>query len=111
MEAYQGGPVTISVGVGVILLCVANIASNIYKTIQPRPFEECDMCCSFFNIIRDVKDILIMSWEECKLDRLKMNPRGTTNEAPICTMPIHATHLNCSVQFSFIFKSDWDSDP
>ena len=31
MEAYQGGAVTISVGVGVILLCVTNMASNIYR--------------------------------------------------------------------------------
>ena len=31
MEAYQGGTVTISVGVGFILLCVTNIASNKYR--------------------------------------------------------------------------------
>jgi len=31
MEAYQGGAVTIGVGVGIILLGVTNIASNIHR--------------------------------------------------------------------------------
>ena len=78
---------------------------------------------SFFNIIRDVKEVLIMSWEERKLDHLKMNPRGTTNKVPTCAVPMHAPQANSfrsfvrshssvqwgitSVQFSFMFKSDW----
>ena len=41
MGAYQGGAITISVGVGVILLCVTNITSYIYiETMLIRPFEE-----------------------------------------------------------------------
>ena len=31
MEVYQDGAVTIGVGVGIILLCVTNIVSNIYR--------------------------------------------------------------------------------
>jgi len=37
---------------------------------------------------------MIMSWRERKLDRLKMNPRGATKEAPICAVPVHATQTN-----------------
>ena len=33
---------------------------------------------------------MIISREERKLDRLKMNPRGATNKAPTCAVPIHA---------------------
>jgi len=41
MGAYQGGDVTVSVGVGVILLWVTNMTSNIYiETMLTRPFEE-----------------------------------------------------------------------
>ena len=37
-----------------------------------------------------IHEIMIMSRKECKLDRLKMNPRGATKEAPICAVPMHA---------------------
>jgi len=32
---------------------------------------------------------MIISREERKLDRLKMNPRGATKGAPICVLPMH----------------------
>ena len=34
--------------------------------------------------------IMIMSRKERKLDRLKMNSKGATNEAPTCAVPMHA---------------------
>jgi len=37
---------------------------------------------------------MIMSRRERKLDRLKMNPRGATKEAPICAVPMHAPQTN-----------------
>jgi len=35
-------------------------------------------------------DFVIMSQEERKLDRLKMNSTGATNEALTCAVPMHA---------------------
>ena len=35
-------------------------------------------------------EIMIMSREERKLNRLNMNSRGATNEAPTCAVPMHA---------------------
>jgi len=35
-------------------------------------------------------EIMIMSRKERKLDRLKMNSMGATNEAPTCAVPMHA---------------------
>ena len=35
-------------------------------------------------------EIMIMSRKERKLDRLKMNSMGATNEAPTCLVPMHA---------------------
>jgi hypothetical protein len=63
---YQGGVVTISVGIVFILLC----------------------------IITYVTELLIMSWEKRKLDRLKKNPWGATNEAPACAVPMHAPQMS-----------------
>ena len=37
-----------------------------------------------------IDEIMIMSRKERKLDRLKMNSRGATKEAPICAVPMHA---------------------
>ena len=37
---------------------------------------------------------MIMSRRERKVDRLKMNPRGATKEAPICAVPMHAPQTN-----------------
>ena len=33
---------------------------------------------------------MIMSRKERKLDRLKMNSKGATKEAPTCAVPMHA---------------------
>jgi len=41
-----------------------------------------------------IHEIMIMSRKERKPDRLKMNPRGATKEAPICVVPMHATQTN-----------------
>jgi len=48
-----------------------------------------------------IHEIMIMSRRECKLDRLKMNPRGATKEAPICAVPMHApqTIIVCEALF------------
>jgi len=35
-----------------------------------------------------------VSPKERKLDPLKMNSKGSTNEAPTCAVPMHATHTN-----------------
>ena len=35
-----------------------------------------------------------MSRRARKLDRLKMNPRGATKEAPICAVPMYAPQTN-----------------
>jgi len=37
---------------------------------------------------------MIMSQKERKLDRLKMNSKGATNEAPTCAVPMHAPHMS-----------------
>jgi len=37
-----------------------------------------------------IHEVMIMSRKDRKLDRLKMNPRGVTNEAPTCAVPMHA---------------------
>jgi len=33
---------------------------------------------------------MVMSRRELKLDRLKMNPKGATKDAPICAVSMHA---------------------
>ena len=35
-------------------------------------------------------EVMIMSQKERKLDRLKMNSKGATNEAPTCAVLMHA---------------------
>jgi len=37
---------------------------------------------------------MIMSRKERKLDRLKMNSKGATNEARTCAVPMHAPQTN-----------------
>jgi len=37
---------------------------------------------------------MIIFWEERKLDRLKMNPRGATNKVPTCAVPMHSPQAN-----------------
>ena len=37
-----------------------------------------------------IHEIMIMSWKKRKLDRLKMNSKGATNEAPTCAVAMHA---------------------
>ena len=41
-----------------------------------------------------IYESMIMSRIQRKLDRLKMNPRGATKEAPICAVPMHAPQTN-----------------
>ena len=37
---------------------------------------------------------MIMSREERKLDRLKMNPTGAANKTPTCAVPMHTPQTN-----------------
>jgi len=39
-----------------------------------------------------------MSRKERKLDRLKVNSKGASNEAPTCAMPIHAPQTSFPLQ-------------
>jgi len=41
-----------------------------------------------------IHEIMIMSRRERKLDRVKMNSKGATNEALTCAVPMHAPQTN-----------------
>jgi len=63
---------TIGVGNVMILLCVTNITTT----------RRCHK--------HDVRH----SPKQCKLDRLKSESKGATNETPTCAVPVHAPQSN-----------------